>query len=95
MLNDKISLFAESPVVVLPVNVSDGNAVVPVGSCNAPVMVSPAFKTLSDAAPVKLAVIAPAVKLPDASRETIVLGVLAEVASTLNVMSSVLVVIVV
>src|SRR5664279_5003536 len=43
-------------------------------------MVSPAFNTLSDAAPVKLAVMVPAAKLPDASRSTMVLGVLTLVA---------------
>ena len=35
-----------------------------------PVIVSPVFNTLSEAAPVKFAVIVPAEKLPDASRCT-------------------------
>src|SRR5579863_7563997 len=75
VLKDKLPLLAESPLVVLPVNISDGNAVVPAGSCNAPVIVSPALSTLFDALPVKLAIIVLAEKLPDASRATIVLGV--------------------
>lgn len=94
VLKDKLSANAENPVVVLPVNLSDGNAVVPAGSCNAPVIVSPAFKTLLEALPVTFAVIVVAEKLPDASRATIVLGVLSGVASVLIVISSVLVVIV-
>ena len=40
-----------------------------------PVMVSPDFRTLSDAAPVRVAVIVPAEKLPDASRRTAVLAI--------------------
>ena len=35
-----------------------------------PVIVSPVFNTLSEAAPVRFAVIVPAEKLPDASRKT-------------------------
>src|SRR4030095_11624656 len=46
VLNDKLLVLAERPVVVLPVNVKDGNAVDPAGSCKAPVIVSPAFATL-------------------------------------------------
>ena len=46
VLNDKLLLLAESPVVVDPVKVRDGAAVVPAGSCSVPVMVSPAFATL-------------------------------------------------
>ena len=38
---------------------------------------SPVFNTFSDAAPVRLAVIVPAVKLPEPSRATIALAVLA------------------
>ena len=68
VLNDKTSDAAEKPVVVLPVNFNEGNAFVPAGICNAPVIVSPASNTLSDAAPVKLAVMVPAEKLPDPSR---------------------------
>ena len=41
----------------------------------------PPARTLSDASPVKLAVIVPAEKLPDASRFTIALAVLAFVAA--------------
>ena len=37
---------------------------------NEPVIVSPVFNTLSDAEPVKFAVIVPAEKLPDPSRCT-------------------------
>src|SRR5260221_4658058 len=66
VLNDKLPVLAERPLVVLPVNTSDGNAVVPAGSCNVPVMVSPALSTLLDALPVTLpitfAVIVPAAK---------------------------------
>ena len=40
-----------------------------------PVMVSPDFRTLSDAAPVRAAVIVPAAKLPDASRRTAVFAI--------------------
>src|SRR5205085_1302160 len=77
VLNDKVfAVAADNPVVVLPVNTNDGAAVVPAGSCNAPVMVSPAFNTLFEALPVKLAVMVPALKLPDASRATNVLAVL-------------------
>src|SRR5207247_2342764 len=47
---------------------------------NAPVIVSPALSTLSDAAPAKLAIMVPAVKLPDASRATIAFAVLRLVA---------------
>jgi len=72
---------AENPVVVLPVKLSDGAAAVPAGSCKAPVMVSPIFATFPDAVPVKAPVIVPAEKLPEASRLTIVLGVLALVAA--------------
>ena len=46
VLKDKLPVFAEKPLVVLPVNVSDGAAVVPAGSCNVPVMVSPVFVIL-------------------------------------------------
>jgi hypothetical protein len=57
---------------VLPVNIKDGAAAVPAGNCNVPVIVSPAFNTLSDAAPIKLATMVPALKLPDESRRTMV-----------------------
>src|SRR5260221_10203267 len=80
VLKDKLPALAESPLVVLPVNTSDGRAVVPAGNCNAPVIVSPALSTFNDAAPVKLAVIVPAEKLFDASRNIIVLAVLELVA---------------
>jgi len=80
VLNDNAPALADKPVVVLPVNTNDGNAVVPAGNCNVPVMVSPAFNTLADAAPVKLAVIVPAEKLPELSRATIALAVLLLVA---------------
>src|SRR5690606_6923480 len=73
-------VFADNPVVVLPVNTNDGNAVVPAGNCNAPVIVSPALRTLFDALPVKLATIVPALKLPEPSRNTIVFGVFKLVA---------------
>ena len=43
-------------------------------------MVSPVFNTLLEADPVKLAVMVPALKLPEASRATIALAVLASVA---------------
>ena len=43
---------------------------------NEPVIVSPVFNTLSDAEPVKFAVIVPAEKLPDESRCTAYSGVL-------------------
>ena len=52
----------------------------PAGSVSVPVIVSPDLRTFSDAAPVKLAVIVPAEKLPDALRATIAFAVLAEVA---------------
>ena len=53
-----------------------------------PVIVSPGFKTFKDAAPVtfpvtlpvRLAVIVPAAKLPELSRRTMALAVLAETA---------------
>lgn len=41
-----------------------------------PVIVSPVFNTLSDAAPVRVAVIVPAEKFPEPSRTTILFGVL-------------------
>ncbi len=47
---------------------------------NTPVMVSPAFKTFNDAAPVRDPVIVPAAKLPEPSLATIALVVLDEVA---------------
>ena len=93
VLNDNSPALADNPEVVLPVNTNDGNAVVPAGNCNVPVMVSPALSTLLDALPVKLAVIVPAAKLPEASRATIVLGVFVLVASVPMVISSALVVI--
>ena len=80
VLKDNAPALADKPVVVLPVNTNDGNAVVPAGSCKVPVIVSPALSTLADAAPVKLAVIVPAEKLPDESRATIALAVFALVA---------------
>jgi hypothetical protein len=80
VLNDSAPALADKPVVVLPVNTNDGNAVVPAGSCNVPVIVSPALSTFNDAAPVKLAVIVPAEKLPDESRATIAFAVLRLVA---------------
>ena len=46
VLNDKLLELADNPVVVLPVKVSDGNAVVPAGSCSVPVIVSPDLLTL-------------------------------------------------
>ena len=95
VLNDKAPALADNPDVVLPVNTNDGNALVPADNCRVPVIVSPDLSTLFEALPVKLAVIVPAVKFPEASRATIVLAVFAAVASTLKVMSSVLVVIVV
>jgi len=82
--DNTFAVAAEIPEVVLPVNLRDGAAAVPAGNCNAPVMVSPALSTFNDAAPVtfpvKFAVIVPAEKLPDASRATIALAVLALVA---------------
>ena len=80
MFNDKLPELADNPDVVLPVNTNDGKAFVPAGNCNVPVMVSPALRTLSAAAPIKLAIIVPAEKLPDASRATIALAVLRLVA---------------
>jgi len=85
VLNDKDPVFADNPLVVLPVKTRDGNAVVPAGSCNVPVMVSPALSTFNEALPVtfpvtlpiKFAVIVPATKFPDPSRTTILPGVLA------------------
>ena len=68
------------PVLRSPVKVSDGVEADARGTTNAPVMVSPAFSTLLDAAPVNAAVIVPAVKLPLASRATIADAVLALVA---------------
>ena len=47
VLNDNVfAVAADNPVVVLPVNTNDGAAVVPAGSCNVPVMVSPERDTL-------------------------------------------------
>ncbi len=80
VLNDKLPAFVDKPVVVLPVNANDGNAVVPAGNCNAPVIVSPDLRTFNEAAPVKLALIVPAEKLPEPSRATIALAVFALVA---------------
>ena len=50
---------------------------------NVPVMLSPAFSTLSDAAPVRDAVIVPAEKLPEPSRITAVETTLVELNCTL------------
>ena len=80
VLNDKLSELADKPEVVLPVNTSDGNAVVPAGNCKVPVIVSPVRNTLSEAAPRRLAIIVPALKLPNASRATMVFAVLRFVA---------------
>src|SRR5579872_7004473 len=80
VLNDSDPALADKPVVVLPVNTNDGNAVVPAGSCNVPVMVSPALSTLADAAPVKLATTVPALKFPELSRATIAFAVFKLVA---------------
>jgi len=91
---DKVlAVAAEKPVLVLPVNLIDGAAALPAGTINVPVIVSPALSTFNDALPIKLAVIAPAEKLPDTSRATIVLAVLVLVASVASVISSVLLVI--
>src|SRR3990172_9634770 len=81
VLNDKSPALVDSPVVVLPVNTSEGNAVVPAGSCNAPVIVSPALSTLLEALPVRFAITVPAEKFPDASRLTIAFDVLRLVAA--------------
>src|SRR5256885_15268485 len=80
VLNDKSPALADKPVVVLPVNTNDGNAVVPAGNCSVPVIVSPAFNTLFVALPFNVAVIMFALKFPDASRATIAFAVLALVA---------------
>ena len=45
-----------------------------------PVIVSPALSTLSEAAPMRLAITVPAEKLPDASRATIAFATLVLVA---------------
>lgn len=80
-----LAVAAEKPVFVLPVNCIDGVAALPAGCVKVPVIVSPALSTLSEALPVtlpiKAAVIVPAEKLPEASRLTIVLAVLALVAA--------------
>jgi hypothetical protein len=74
VLKDKDPVFADSPVVVLPVNTSDGAVVVPAGSCNVPVKVPPVSGRSNDACPVtlpiKFALIVPAEKLPELSRTT-------------------------
>ena len=93
VLNDKSPALADKPEVVLPVKIREGANVVPAGSCNVPVIVSPALRTLAEAAPVKLAVIVPAEKLPDPSRATIVSVVFALVASVPMVISFALLVI--
>ena len=80
VLNDRFPELADNPEVVLPVNTSDGNAVVPAGSCNVPVIVSPALSTLLDALPLKFAITVLAEKLPEPSRNTMVFGVLVLVA---------------
>jgi|SRR5579872_2884447 len=80
VLNDNAPALADKPVVVLPVNTKDGNAVVPAGSCKVPVIVSPALSTFNEAAPVKLATTVPALKFPELSRSTIVFGVFVLVA---------------
>ena len=80
VLRERLLLLAESPVVVLPVNRKDGRAVVPAGSCNVPVMVSPTLSRFSEAAPSKSAITIFAEKLPEASRATIALAVLRPVA---------------
>lgn len=67
---------AARPVVVLPVKFRLGLAALPIGKVNAPVIVSPAFNTLSVAEPIRVAVIVPAEKLPPLSLATIVLTVL-------------------
>src|SRR5205814_5526687 len=46
VLKDKSPALADSPVVVLPVNVNDGNADEPAGNCSVPVIVSPERDTL-------------------------------------------------
>src|SRR6266852_5015574 len=79
--NDNVfAVAAEKPVLVLPVNLIDGLAAEPAGIINVPVIVSPALSTFNDAAPVKLAVIVPAEKLPDPSRDTMAFAVFALVA---------------
>src|SRR5579872_6954265 len=80
VLKDNDPVFADKPVVVLPVNTNDGNAVVPAGSCNVPVKVPPVNGRSNDACPVtlpiKFALIVPAAKLPELSRTTISLATL-------------------
>ena len=79
--NDNVfAVAADKPVFVLPVNCNDGAAAVPAGNVNVPVNVPPVRGRSNDACPVRLAVMVPAEKLPDASRATIALAVLALVA---------------
>lgn len=81
--------FEEIPLPTLPVNVSDGEDVLPAGNCKVPVIVSPAFSTLKEEEPITEAVIVPAEKFPELSLETIVDAVFEEVASVPTVISSV------
>src|ERR1700722_5824583 len=63
VLNDNVLLAALKPVLVLPKNCNEGDAEDPDGNIKVPVIVSPAFSTFNEAAPVtdpvKLAVIVP------------------------------------
>lgn len=69
-----------NPVFVPPLNSSEGAVVVPAGTVRLPLSVPPVRGKFKEAKPVKLAVIVPAEKLPETSRDTIALALFAFVA---------------
>src|SRR5262245_31341285 len=58
----------------------EGVAAAPAGIVSEPVIVSPVLRTFNDAAPITAAVTEPALKFPEASRDTIAFAVFALVA---------------
>lgn len=76
------------PVLVPPVNRSEGDTPEPAGIVTVPDSVPPVKGRLSEANPVKLAVIVPAEKLPEASLATIALAVFALFAVVAELLTS-------
>lgn len=75
-----LALPIANPVLLPPLNRSEGALLVPEGSVSEPVRVPPAKAKSSEACPVNAAVMVPAAKFPEASRATIAPAVFASVA---------------
>lgn len=75
-----LAVGIQSPVLIPPENSREGVVDVPAGMVKLPDSVPPVNGKFNEAKPVKVALIVPAVKFPDASRATIALAVFALVA---------------